>query len=104
MPRVMTRTEAGPVREAPPLNDQQAERMTDEIRGHAETTILEVAIDRNVQGTNWGLHIDCELTAGQSVAIRRVAAALDRSGARLANGRRVVEPTAAIKYLLEQIQ
>ncbi len=37
------------------------------------------------------------------MALRRVTAALDRRLARLSNGRRVVNPCDALKYVLEQI-
>ena len=69
-----------------------------------ETTLVEIVIDRSVEPTTWGLHIDCELTQEQSLALRRVASALDGQRAVLRNGRRVTESTHALKYLLEQIQ
>jgi tetrahydromethanopterin S-methyltransferase subunit H len=42
-------------------------------------------------------------TPEQSLALRRVTAALDKQLTRLTNGRRVVNPCDALKYLLEQV-
>lgn len=52
---------------------------------------------------SWGLHINTHLTSEQSMALRRVTAALDRRLARLSNGQRVVNACGALKYILEAI-
>ena len=75
-----------------------------EVQPVSDTAIIEVPIDRSVPTTTWGLHLDCELTADQGLAARRVASALDKQQARLRNGRRVVDATAAIKFVLEKIE
>lgn len=56
-----------------------------------------------VAQTTWAVHINTRLSAGQTNALRSVTAALDQRQATLANGKRVVNPADAIKYLLEQI-
>lgn len=59
-----------------------------------------------VDKVDWRLklyHANVNLTAEQSHALRSLTEALDRTGAVLANGRRVVEATDALRYLLEQV-
>ena len=67
-----------------------------------ESVLIEVPISE-VPPQTWGLHINTHLTPQQSHALRRVTAALDDRLARLSNGRRVINPCDALKYLLEQI-
>ena len=67
-----------------------------------ESVLIEVPISE-VPPQTWGLHINTHLTPRQSHALRRVTAALDDRLARLSNGRRVINPCDALKYLLEQI-
>lgn len=66
-----------------------------------ESVLIEVPI-AEVPPQTWGLHINTHLTHEQSYALRRVTAALDERLARLSNGRRVINPCDALKYLLEQ--
>lgn len=50
-------------------------------------------------------HLNCHLIdKGQALALARLTAALDSSGARTKNGRRVVTANIAIKWLLELIE
>jgi hypothetical protein len=67
-----------------------------------DTASIEVPI-AEVPPQTWGLHINTHLSPDQSLVLRRVTAALDQQLARLSNGRRVVNPCDALKYLLEQI-
>lgn len=66
------------------------------------SVLIEVPL-ADVPGATWGLHLNTHLTPGQSLALRRVTAALDRQLATLSNGQRVVNACGALKYLLEQI-
>ncbi len=68
-----------------------------------DTVLIEVPV-ADVPEATWGLHINTHLTVDQSNWLRRVTAALDRRLARLSNGRRVVNPCDALKYLVEQIR
>lgn len=53
--------------------------------------------------TEFSLHLDVRLDLAQSTALRRVARALDLADAHLRNGVRVVQPTQAVRYLLERL-
>lgn len=64
-----------------------------------DIVLIEVPI-AEVPATTWGLHINTRLTPEQSLALRRVTAALDERLARLSNGRRVVNPCDALKHML----
>lgn len=87
---------------APELKLRTPEVVT--VAPEAETALIEVPIDRTVQPLTWGLHLDLKLTPEQSCAIRRIAAGLDKQQAKLTSGRRVVDPSAAVRYVLEQIE
>ena len=67
-----------------------------------ESILVEVPV-AEVPPATWGLHINTHLSPDQSLALRRVTAALDKQLTRLTNGRRVVNPCDALKYLLEQV-
>ena len=67
-----------------------------------DSVLIEVPI-AEVPPATWALHINTHLTPEQSDALRGVTAALDERLARLSNGRRVINPCDALKYLLEQI-
>lgn len=67
-----------------------------------DSVIIELPI-AEVPPATWGLHINTHLTPEQSHALRRVTAALDAHLVRLLNGRRVINPCDALKYLLELI-
>lgn len=73
-----------------------------EVKETIEETsvIIELPVGE-VPLTTWGVHINTNLTPRQSRMLRRIAAGLDRAQARLANGARVVNPTDALKFLLE---
>ncbi len=64
---------------------------------------IDVAFARDYPAVTWALHINTKLTVDQTNALRRIADALDRQQATLANGRRVVTPAEALRYLLEQV-
>ncbi len=68
----------------------------------SDTVSIEVPVAEVPEAT-WGLHINTHLTVEQSDALRRITAALDERLTRLANGRRVINPGDALKYLLERI-
>lgn len=67
-----------------------------------DTVLIEVPI-AEVPPATWGLHINTHLSPDQSLALRRVTAALDKRLSRLSNGRRVINPCDALKHLLERI-
>ena len=67
-----------------------------------DSVLIEVPL-ADVPPATWRLHINTHLTPDQSHALRRVTTALDERLARLSNGRRVVNPCDALKYLLEQV-
>jgi hypothetical protein len=48
-------------------------------------------------------HIEARLERQQAVVLRRIFVALDASGIRLRNGRRVITTADAVRWLLEQI-
>ncbi len=57
----------------------------------------------DVPPATWGLHINTHLSLDQSRTLRLMTAALNSRLARLSNGRRVINPCDALKYVLEQI-
>lgn len=67
--------------------------------------VLEVPLApaAEIPAVAWGLHVDTRLTPSQSHALRRILHELDRRQARLATGKRVVNPTDALKWLLELV-
>jgi hypothetical protein len=67
-----------------------------------DSVLIEVPL-AEVPPATWGLHINTHLSPDQSHALSRVTTALDERLTRLPNGRRVVNPCDALKYLLEQI-
>ena len=75
----------------------------------AAQAILEVAItvpisDVSLDNCHIRTHIDVQsLSRNQGTVLRRLQLALDNRGAKLANGRRVVTPPDAIRWLLEEI-
>ena len=67
-----------------------------------DSVLIEVPVVE-VPLATWGLHINTHLSLDQSLALRRLTAALDGRLERLSNGRRVINPCDALKYLLERI-
>jgi hypothetical protein len=61
------------------------------------------ALIAEVPTATWGLQITTHLSLDQSHALRRLTAALGSRRARLSNGRRVINPCHALKFVLEQI-
>ena len=61
-----------------------------------DTVLIEVPI-AEVPPATWGLHINTHLSPDQSLALRRVTAALDKRLAKLANDQRVVNPSGGGK-------
>lgn len=49
------------------------------------------------------MHLDVNIQGEQATSLRRVASALDKNRATLANGRRCVGANDAIRWILEQI-
>ncbi len=68
-----------------------------------DSILIEVPLALNFPPSEFGVHIDVHLSVSQSTAIRRVAAQLDRRQATLKNGKRVVNVSDAVKYLMEAI-
>lgn len=66
------------------------------------TVLIEMPISGEVPATEFGLHIDARLTPKQSTVLRRIANQLDKGQARLENGKRIVNATDAVKFMLEQ--
>ena len=83
---------------APTLTRRASEGSS--TRARAGTAFPSLALRVSVIGA---LHFNTHLTPEQSVALRRVTAALDQRLARLSNSQRVVNACGALKYLLEQI-
>jgi hypothetical protein len=50
------------------------------------------------------IHIDTDIPPAEATKLRRIAIALQRRGARLANGTPVKTPTHALLYLLERMK
>ncbi len=72
-------------------------------RPRPDTVLVEIPICE-VPSASWPLHIDVKLTPAQSKALRRITQGLDVRGATLGNGRRVVNATDAVRFVLEQIE
>lgn len=71
----------------------------------ADSTAVLVAVElAAVPPSEFTVHVDMKLTPPQSTTARRIAAHLDRRQATLRNGQRVLTPSGAIKWLLEQIE
>ena len=64
---------------------------------------IDVPLDMQPLPREFTIHIDTRLSVEQSTAARRLALALDRRGARLANGQRITSAVQAVRYLLEAI-
>jgi hypothetical protein len=71
-------------------------------RARPETVLVELPIC-DVPAASWPLHLDVKLTPVQSQALRRITQGLDVQRATLTNGRRVVNATDALRFLLEQV-
>lgn len=67
-----------------------------------ETTVIIEIPFADLPEVAWAVRIDTRLTYDQGNALRKITEALDQQQARLASGKRVVHPTDAVKYLLEQ--
>lgn len=52
--------------------------------------------------TEFPIHLDVTLPPPSATTLRRIAIALDRQQARTSDGQRVVKPTQALRWLLEQ--
>lgn len=73
------------------------------VNGHGDSVVIEVPLCRDMPPVGFCLHVDARLTPDQSNALRKTAAALDQQNARLANGKRIVHPTDALKFILERL-
>jgi len=72
-------------------------------RPRPDTVLVELPVC-DVPAASWPLHIDVRLTPVQSQALRRITHGLDIQRATLENGRRVVNATDAVRFVLEQIE
>ena len=50
-----------------------------------------------------GRHVDIQFGQAEGVSLRRLCDALDRQGARLVGGTRIISPAHAVKWLLERL-
>ena len=64
---------------------------------------VDIPIDEAQPPGHVSNHADCKLDRNQATTLRRIQNELDRSGAKLANGRRVVTGPDALRWILEQI-
>lgn len=92
MPRVMKQERAEVTDQATP----------DVSRNGSHTVAIELPLGAPVP-TAFPIHLDLRLDSRKGEILRRLAAALDKQQATLANGRRVVGSSAAVQWLLEQI-
>lgn len=68
-----------------------------------EAVLVELPVDRSIDGASWTLHIDTQLSVEQSNALRQLTSALDKHQARTQNGQRVVNHAGAVRWMLEQL-
>lgn len=68
------------------------------------TAILEVPIADAVEHVYCRRHVNANLNREQAIKLRRIVDGLDASGAKLANGRRVVTVAAAVVWMIEQVK
>lgn len=93
----------------PDGNDVQGEDQSPEETPDDETkadplriAAIEIPIGETPP-SEFALHIDTRLSVNQSTTLRRLADALDRQNATLEGGRRVTNPTGAMRWLIEQV-
>jgi len=67
-----------------------------------KTVLVELPISEPFP-SNFPIHIDIQLAHEVGMTLRRIARAYDRQQATLANGRRVVDATTALRKILETI-
>lgn len=85
-------------------NVSEAQRIVEQAKQKEPAAVLiEIPISLDLPPSEFGVHVDAHLSARQSTALRRIAMQLDRRQAVLQSGKRVVNATDAIKYLLELI-
>jgi hypothetical protein len=69
----------------------------------AEELVAEVSIPISEElAREFPIHLDVTLPPPSATTLRRIAIALDRQQARTSDGQRVVKPTQALRWLLEQ--
>lgn len=94
---------AADVGAAPSDGARQATPPVEVVKQEIEELTVSFPIDPTPLPSEFGVHLDARLSVPQSTVLRRVALALDRSGAALANGQRITNITGAVRYLLEQM-
>jgi hypothetical protein len=82
--------------------DPPADESTQRHRPAA--VLVEIPITEELPPSEFTVHIEMKLTPPQSTTARRIAAQLDRKLVCLRNGQRVTTPSAAIKWMLEQVE
>lgn len=90
MPRV-ARSDRPQGTESPELNDAVV-----------NTVLVEIPMSEPY-ASNFPIHVDLQLSKEVGMALRRIARAYDRQQATLANGRRIVDATTALRKVLEVI-
>lgn len=66
--------------------------------------LIEVPVSPDPPLSEFTVHIDIKLSPPQATTARLIAAELDRKQMRLRNGQRITSPSAALKWILEQIE
>lgn len=105
MPRV-PKTDRLAVQDAPDLDseiDTELETEQDAPPVEGRTALVEIPLSEPLS-TSFGMHVELRLRSGPAQALRRAATALDQRQARLTNGRRVVNATTAVLWILEQLE
>lgn len=73
------------------------------LTGQGESVVIEVPVCRETPPVDHCIHLEVRLTRKQSDVLRMAAAALDRRQAKLADGKRVVYPSNALRFILERL-
>ena len=64
---------------------------------------LEVPLGE-IPETRFPIHLDIRLKSDMASVLRRIAVALDKKQATLSNGRRVIDSSSAMRWLIEQVK
>jgi hypothetical protein len=73
------------------------------IRRQEQELVAEISIPISEElSREFPIHLDVTLPPPSATTLRRIAIALDRQQARTSDGQRVVKPTQALRWLLEQ--
>lgn len=67
-----------------------------------QTAMVEIPVSERCP-TGFQIHVDLTVNGEAAMTLRRIAKAYDRQQATLKNGTRVVNPTTALRKILEEI-